>query len=72
MLCTVIAVVNASFMCQSILASTQNNLRSARGVMKYSVSVKAEADFFNFWPDEVKIFFVSPSLNTLCLPLSIV
>lgn len=54
MLCTVIAVVNASFMCLSILASTQDNPRSACGVMKYSVSVKTETDFFNFWLDEVK------------------
>lgn len=51
---TVIAVVNASFMRLSILASTQDDLRSACGVMKYSASPKAETGFFNFCCDEVK------------------
>lgn len=54
MLCTVITVVNASFICLSILASTQDDLRSAWGVMKYSASRIAETGFFTFWYDEVK------------------
>lgn len=48
MSCTARAVVNASFICLSILASAQDDPRSACGVMKYSESRKAEAGFFNF------------------------
>lgn len=54
MSCAVIAVVNASFIRLSILASTQDDLGSACGVMKYSASRKAETGFFNFWYNAVK------------------
>lgn len=52
------------YMCLSILASTQDDLRSACGVIKYSVSLKAETGFFNF-EQRSKVLFVTVLLMIL-------
>lgn len=69
---TVIAVVNASFICLSILASAQDDPRLACGVMKYLASHKAETCFFNFWYDDVKslcLVTLSALLDAVAIPV---